>query len=130
MVETVFEMVKWENLQRFHIERYCSKGISAITTDTKDQVVQKIQSATVGSFSIHIFESNDAARRITVDVVHKVVHSGSFGETLLFSSLTTEKVSSFFESENPSWPNVCGYRTDGALTDQNFKLVIRNELCN
>jgi hypothetical protein len=89
----------------------------------KDQVVQEIKSAAFGLFSIQLDESTDVALCSNLLVFAKYVHSGSFKEKfLLCSPLETttkasdifEEVSSFFESENILWDNVCGCCTDGA----------------
>ncbi|XP_042213890.1 zinc finger BED domain-containing protein 5-like, partial [Homarus americanus] len=91
--------------------------------DIKDQVVQEIKSSAFGLFSIQLDESTDVASCSQLMVLARYVHSGSFKEEFLFcSSLETttkasyilEKVSSFFESENLLWDNICRCCTDGA----------------
>jgi len=106
--------------------------------DIKDQVVQEIKSAAFGLFSIQLDESTDVASCSQLLVFARYVHSGSFKEEFLFCSpleTTTkasdilEKVSSFFESENILWDNVCGCCTDGASamlgTKSGFQVCVK-----
>ena len=94
-----------------------------MAADIRDQVVQEIKSAAFGLFSIQLDESTDVVSCSQLMVFVKYVHLNSFMEELLFCSRlekTTkavdvfEKVSSFFESENLLWENLCGCCTDGA----------------
>ena len=94
-----------------------------MAADIRDQVVQEIKSAAFGLFSIQLHKCTDVASCSQLMVFVKYVHLNRFKEELLFCShleKTTkavdvfEKVSSFFESENLLWENLCGCCTDGA----------------
>ena len=99
------------------------RRIEDMAADIKDQVVQEIKSAAFGLFSIQLDESTDVDSCSQLMAFVRYVHLNGFKEELLFCSRlekTTkavdifEKVSSFFESENLLWENVCGCCTDGA----------------
>ena len=103
--------------------RTIQRRIKDMAADIREQVVQEIKSAAFGLFLIQLDESTNVASCSQLMVFVKYVHLNSFKEELLFCSRlekTTkavdvfEKVSSFFESENLLWENLCGCCTDGA----------------
>ena len=101
-------------------------------------LTSRIKSAAFDLFSIQLDESTDVASCSQLLVFARYVHSGSFKEEFLFCSpleITTkasdilEKVSSFFESENLLWDNVCGCCTDGTpamlRTKSGFQVCVK-----
>lgn len=80
---------------------------------------------------------------ITSIIFARYVYSGLFKEEFLFcSSLETtteatdilEKFTEFFETENLSWNNLCGFCTDGAPammgTRSGFQVHVKNRSPN
>lgn len=99
------------------------RRIAEMSEDIKKQLVEEIQIAPFGLFSVQLDESTDVESCAQLLAFVRYVNNGRIKEEFLFcSALETttrasdilEIVSQFFETEGLLWKNLCGCCTDGA----------------